>query len=164
MNPTEVLAALLVIERRVPDRHVTVDEAMAVSWHQDLERFPAVVGMRAAAAWGQMHFPSTLEFVQACQAEARHLIAEEQAAHAAGEALQDCPNGCECGVMILTAGSIDTVRPCSWCRPTQYAIWLHRTAPGHDEDSCPDCIGIRKRQTPSWAVTAPKSRDSDREF
>ena len=159
MNHTEVLAALLILERRVPDRHVTVDESMAIAWHSDLAPFPALVAMRAAESWQQIGFPSAAEFLMACQAEARALRQAEEAAYMRGEeGTTSCPVPCDNGMVDTTDAGPQAVYPCPWCRPAQHAIWQHRNAPDHEEDHCADCIGIKKQKVPAWAATASPQR------
>lgn len=158
MNHTEVYAALLILERRLPDRHITVDEAMAAAWHADLAPFPATVAVRAAHSWEELGFPTAPQFAAACRIEAKAITAEEQRAHAAGAPLQRCPVPCDNGWVETRPGSIGEVMPCSWCRPAAYAIWQHRGAVGHDEDHCADCLAIKRRKPPAWVAAAEPSR------
>jgi hypothetical protein len=122
MKPTadDVLTVLDLIAARVPDRHITPDPGMAVSWLEDLRRFDRAAVMRAAREWGGLRFPSTHEFVTACQESARAIALEEQAQHHRGELpVGECGEGCEGGwvntVEVHLGANYKFTRPCEAC-------------------------------------------------
>lgn len=161
-TPDDVLTALELVASRVPDRHITPDSAMALSWFEDLARYDRAAVFRAAREWGGLRFPAASEFIAAVR-EAAKAVAEEEAAKYAAGALDigTCTEGCETGWIFgeLTDGGVTytTVRPCELCAPITYAVWRHRTAvPNHDPDRCPDCIAVRKNRDPlpDWIIEA----------
>lgn len=162
MNHNELLACLLIVERRVPDRHVTVDLAMAVAWGPDFARFHPDAGMRAAEYWQAMSFPSAGEFHQAVRDAAVAMRQEEEARYNTGQlALTKCVNGCDLGWIEEDPTSpTGTVRPCEPCRPMEYAVWRHRTSPNHDENHCPVCIEVRKgKRVPQFDSAVAQAAD-----
>lgn len=154
----DVLAALELIAARVPDRHVTPDRVMVAAWSEDLRRHPRTAVLRAALEWSTLTFPSVTEFVEVVVEVARADLLAEQAAVASGtEVPVACPEGCDDGWFDENpTNTLGTVRPCRGCRPIEYAMWLHRTTPGHDPDHCGDCIGLRQRTkvVPRWLTSA----------
>lgn len=158
MTPIELLGALMTLERRVPDRHVTVDEPMAAAWLPSVREFPAEVAMAVAKTWEGDAFPSAHEFLIECQAAARDLIASEAARYAANQLpMSSCPNRCDDGWIETNDEGRGTWAPCDRCHPVEHAIALHRTRPGHDENRCGDCIGLRKARghaEPGWLTNA----------
>lgn len=158
IQPDDVQAALEVISGRVPDRHVTPDDVMAASWYPDLQRFRRDALFLAARGWSGLRFPSVGELVDACQSASQLLASQRAQENADAErAAGPCATpGCDGGLIIVSdGGTTDTVHPCSNCRPVQHAVWMHRTAEGHDEEHCADCIAMRrKKDLPGWLLDA----------
>lgn len=157
-NKDDIRAVLELLAARVPDRHVAIGDAQVVAYAGDLIRFPRTVLFRAAREWAQLNFPAAGEFFAHCQAVARQQMAEDQAAFAAGTlGLTKCPDGCDVGWFDERPTThVGVMRPCERCKPVEHAMWKHRRAPGHDEDHCRDCIGLRSRppRVPRWLEDA----------
>lgn len=178
----DVEMALEVISLRVPDRHVTPDAVMAGAWQPDLTQFDRSAVFAAARAWNGLRFPSVDEFRALVRDHAIAIANTEAAKYSSGElSLNVCPDGCDHGWLSSTATNSagkdhEVLTPCERCLPVKYAVWRHRTQPGHDDDRCTDCAQIRKgKENPSWlnaakmaAARPPHARNEpaseDREF
>jgi hypothetical protein len=154
----DVATALELIAARVPDRHVTPDRVMAVSWLADLERFDRSVVLRASREWNGLRFPAVAEFVDWCGSVAQTIAAEEARALSSGELVTTaCAGGCDEGWVWASTAGHGEVRPCSVCCAVEFAMFEHRRLdPAHDEDRCRECAGLRARTKvePLWLADA----------
>lgn len=156
----DVRACLELISARVPDRHITVDDAVVAAYASDLQNFPRQVLFRAGREFSAIHFPGAGELLTHIRETERQMVAEDERDRQVGQLeTTTCPNaGCDNGWVTTDGRGHGVMYPCPACKPIEHAVWRHRSGTGHDEGHCPDCKIIRKHKgkEPEWLADAKR--------
>lgn len=111
--PDPTLTALRVLRAGYPGQYPEIGEDTVWLWQQALGRYPADALLAAAARWAETmpRFPSLHDFL----GQVRYVV------RARAELDGPCPE-CSGSTFVALEGR-NVARPCSACRPAEYAAW-----------------------------------------